>query len=615
MVNTAPALEFSDHSVSFGPRTITEGVSLELVPGSILALVGESGSGKSVTALAALGLAGSAAQTGSVRLSGTGADPSTEFVGLEATAMRRVRGSHIGVIFQEPMGAFNPMFRLGHQIAEAVRAHRGTDTARTPGPAPSGPGGAPAVSSGTESVDERVRLQLFRAGLNNPDQIMRAYPHELSGGQLQRAMIALATINSPEVLFADEPTTALDVTVQTGILDLLRRQATDEGQAVLLITHDMGVVADIADRVAVMKSGRIVETGAVDTVFADPKSEYTRELLDAVPRLNAAVEASPAEVSDRLRSPAAQPNGATRTAVGASPGTAAPDVGPFDTGPFDAASSAAASSRAVSSAAELRAATVIHRISRRQVTAMDSIDLEIPAGSITGLVGESGSGKSTIAEVLTGGQRLTSGEAFINGDLVSTRPTRRQRRLRSEIGVVFQDPRGSLNPRLSVGAQIAEPLRVHTDLRRRDIETRVESLLDDVSLPSEFAQRYPHELSGGQRQRVAIARALALDPKLLIADEPTSALDVSVQRGVLRLLADLHEVHEFACLFISHDLAVIEQLASAVVVLQQGAIVEQGSSSQVLAHPRQAYTRELIDSAPVPDPAIQAARRAARLAA
>lgn len=582
MANTAAALEFSDHSVSFGSRIITEGVSLELVPGSILALVGESGSGKSVTALAALGLAGSAGQTGSVRLTGSAhlagadadlagadADPSMELVGLEAKALRRVRGARIGVVFQEPMGAFNPMFRVGHQIAEAVRAHS---------------------ASADGSIGSQVRRQLLKSGLDNPDQIMRAYPHELSGGQLQRAMIALATINSPEVLFADEPTTALDVTVQTGILDLLRQQATDEGQAVLLITHDMGVVADIADRVAVMKSGRIVETGTVRDIFHHPKSEYTRELLDAVPRLNAVVEASSAEVADRPRSTEQQSNGSA-----------------------GASSSPAAVPAAL--AAELRAATVVHRSSGRQVTAMDSVDLAIPAGSITGLVGESGSGKSTIANVLTGGQRLTSGQAFVDGGLVSTRPTRAQRRLRSEIGVVFQDPRGSLNPRRSVGAQIAEPMRVHTDRGRRDIEARVKALLGDVRLPENFAQRYPHELSGGQRQRVAIARALALDPKLLIADEPTSALDVSVQRGVLRLLAELHEVHEFACLFISHDLAVIEQLASTVVVLQHGAIVEQGPSSQVLTHPSQAYTRELIDSAPVPDPEIQAARRAARLAA
>ena len=588
MANTAAALEFSDHSVSFGSRIITEGVSLELVPGSILALVGESGSGKSVTALAALGLAGSAGQTGSVRLTGsahlagadeglTGADtdPSMELVGLEAKALRRVRGARIGVVFQEPMGAFNPMFRVGHQIAEAVRAHG---------------------ASADGSIGSQVRRQLLKSGLDNPDQVMRAYPHELSGGQLQRAMIALATINSPEVLFADEPTTALDVTVQTGILDLLRRQATDEGQAVLLITHDMGVVADIADRVAVMKSGRIVETGTVRDIFHHPKSEYTRELLDAVPRLNAVVEASSAEVADRPLSTEQQSNASAS-------GAASPS----------ASSSPAAVPAAL--AAELRAATVVHRSSGRQVTAMDSVDLAIPAGSITGLVGESGSGKSTIANVLTGGQRLTSGQAFVGGGLVSTRPTRAQRRLRSEIGVVFQDPRGSLNPRRSVGAQIAEPMHVHTDRGRRDIEARVKALLDDVRLPENFAQRYPHELSGGQRQRVAIARALALDPKLLIADEPTSALDVSVQRGVLRLLAELHEVHEFACLFISHDLAVIEQLASTVVVLQHGAIVEKGPSSQVLAHPSQAYTRELIDSAPVPDPEIQAARRAARLAA
>ena len=254
-------------------------------------------------------------------------------------------------------------------------------------------------------------------------------------------------------------------------------------------------------------------------------------------------------------------------------------------------------------------------VDEKQIKKMIELDEQLRQRMGVVIVGPSGSGKSTIANVLTGGQALTSGEAFVDGELVTTRPNRRQRRHRAEVGVVFQDPRGSLNPRRSVGSQIAEPLRVHTDLRTRQIEARVIELLTDVQLPADFAERYPHELSGGQRQRVAIARALALRPKLLIADEPTSALDVSVQRGVLRLLADLHEVREFACLFISHDLAVVEQLASSVVVLRDGRIVEEGSSRQVLTDPQQPYTRELIESAPVPDPAVQAARRAARLAA
>lgn len=571
MTSTAPALVYSGHSVSFGSRTITEDVSFELIPGSILALVGESGSGKSVTALAALGLAGNlASQSGSVLL--RGAEAGAELVGLSPQELRPVRGARIGMVFQEPMSAFNPMFRVGHQIAEAVRAHAHAHL-----------GDGPGASDST--VEERLRQQLTKVGIDEPERVMRAYPHELSGGQLQRAMIAMATINSPRVLFADEPTTALDVTVQTGILDLLRKQATDEGQAVLLITHDMGVVADIADRVAVMKSGRIVETGPVEQIFDSPQSDYTRELLDAVPRLGSVAAAG---------SPTDQPSVSTPAA----------EVRPAST-----------AERSSEAAARLVGARVVHGSGRGAFTALDSVDLEIPAGSILGLVGESGSGKSTIANVLTGGQSLTSGQAFIDGARVSTRPNRKQRRLRSEIGVVFQDPRGSLNPRRSVGAQIAEPLIVHRDLGEQEISARVSSLLDDVQLPTNYAERFPHELSGGQRQRVAIARALALGPKLLIADEPTSALDVSVQRGVLRLLADLHEAHDFACLFISHDLAVVEQLASQVVVLKDGIIVEQGSASSVLISPQQEYTKALIESAPVPDPTIQAARRAARLAA
>ncbi|GAA1643398.1 MULTISPECIES: ABC transporter ATP-binding protein [Brevibacterium] len=573
MSATTPALSYRDYSVSFGARTVTRDVSFDLVPGSILALVGESGSGKSVTALAPLGLVPGASQAGSVVLwdpagpagGGVGLTGAIELVGLDSAELRPIRGERVGVVFQEPMSAFNPMFRVGHQIAEAVRAHAGSD----------GAGGA-----GRGDIGQRVLAQLSAVGLPDPETVAEAYPHELSGGQLQRAMIALATINSPQVLIADEPTTALDVTVQTGILDLLVAQA-QAGQAVLLITHDMGVVADIADRVAVMKDGRIVETGSVEDIFDRPASDYTKQLLAAVPRLSAVVDAQ-------------------------TPSAARPD---------DPEPAADAVPAGTVPAAELRDATVVHRSSGRQVTALDDVSLVIPAGQITGLVGESGSGKSTIANVLTGGQALTSGEAFVAGERVSTRPNRRQRRLRAEVGVVFQDPRGSLNPRRSVGSQIAEPLRVHTDLSGRDIDARVDALLADVQLPTDFAARFPHELSGGQRQRVAIARALALRPKLLIADEPTSALDVSVQRGVLALLGELHASLDFACLFISHDLAVVEQLASHVVVLKDGRIVEQGPSLQVLTDPGEAYTRRLIESAPVPDPRIQAARRAARLAA
>lgn len=586
MTTSNPAVSYRDFSVSFGSRQVTRDVSFDLVPGSILALVGESGSGKSVTALAPLGLVPGASEAGSVLLcpeegSTASAAPGVELVGLDQAQLRAIRGERVGVVFQEPMSAFNPMFRVGHQIAEAVRAHT-----RHPGP----------------DLGDRVVRQLRTVGLHDPEAVARAYPHELSGGQLQRAMIALATINSPQVLVADEPTTALDVTVQTGILDLLLAQA-QAGQAVLLITHDMGVVADIADRVAVMKDGRIVESGPVGQIFSDPTSAYTRELLAAVPRLSAVTarkDDSPAEAAAGSRAGAGSRTGAGSRA---------------EADPEPPAARGSATAGGPVPAAELRHATVVHRSSGRRVVALDDVSLVVPAGQITGLVGESGSGKSTIANVLTGGQALTSGEAFVDGELVTTRPNRRQRRRRADVGVVFQDPRGSLNPRRSVGTQIAEPLRVHTDLGSRQIEARVDELLADVQLPTDFAERYPHELSGGQRQRVAIARALALRPKLLIADEPTSALDVSVQRGVLRLLADLHEVREFACLFISHDLAVVEQLASSVVVLRDGRIVEEGSSRQVLTDPQQPYTRELIESAPVPDPAVQAARRAARLAA
>jgi peptide/nickel transport system ATP-binding protein len=530
-----PALRIAGQRVSFGTTEITHGIDLLVRPRTVMALVGESGSGKSVTALSLLGLAGTGSSaTGSARLA-----DGTELIGAEAQRLRRVRGKRIGVVFQQPMNAFDPMYRIGHTLAEALRAH-GERVTR-------------------EQAAGRSAAALRAAGLAAPERILASYPHELSGGQLQRAMIALATIHDPELLIADEPTTALDVTVQADILDLLRHIATE--RAVLLITHDMGVVAQVADEISVMKDGRIVETGAAAEVFNRPRHAYTRKLLDAVPRLGAVAAAASAEAGS-----------------GTDPNTS--DEAP---------------------AAELSGGRVEFR-GKRTTVAVDDVDLCVPAGTVVALVGESGSGKSTIANVLIGAQRLTAGTARIAGSEVRTGNGRDQRRLRARIGTVFQDPAGSLNPRRTVAAQLAQPLQVHTDLGRTEIDRRVNTLLDDVQLPAGFAARMPHELSGGQKQRVAIARALALRPRLLIADEPTSALDVSVQAGVLDLLRDLHAEYGFASLFISHDLAVVEQIAEQVVVLRHGRVVERGATLDVLRRPQDDYTRELI--AAVPEPVV-----------
>ena len=553
-----PVLAVENLRVSFSHHEVTHGVTFTVREKSVHALVGESGSGKSVTALSLLGLAGEgSAATGSALLA-----DGTQLVGASAEVLRAVRGVRIGMVFQEPMNAFDPMYRIGDQITEALRAHGEKVTGL--------------------DARERVRAALTSAGLKDPDRIARSFAHELSGGQLQRAMIALACVHDPQLLIADEPTTALDVTVQAEILDLLRSIATQ--RAVLLITHDMGVVADVAHDVSVMRHGTIVETAPVRDLFAHPSNNYTRELLAAVPTLG------PGTLT-----------GDQTTVTVTSDRPAAPDA--------VAAGAESAQNESQTPAAALHNAVVEHS-GRPPVRALDGVNLTIREGTVVGLVGESGSGKSTIANVLIGAQALSQGTAEVAGVTVRPGNGRVQRTVRARIGTVFQDPAGSLNPRRSVEAQIAQPLRVHTDLSSKAIAQRVATLLDEVRLPAGTARRMPHELSGGQKQRVSIARALALDPPLLIADEPTSALDVSVQAGVLDLLRELHAEHSFASLFISHDLAVIEQIASQVVVLRDGAVVETGTAAEVLWAPKTDYARALIEAAPVADPIVQAERRA-----
>ena len=605
------------------------GIDLDLRPGRVQALVGESGSGKSVTALGALGLLPpTATVTGSARVidpdaarqagqdgGKSGTADAVELVGALRPVLDDVRGRLVGTIFQEPTTALDPLETIAFQIGEAVRAHpdafgrahasagpeagsqAGGGGRRRPGrPGGSGRSGRSGRLSRAE-VDARVRELLARVGLGGGtggkdsadsadtadradgevlERIARSYPHQLSGGQLQRACIALAMACDPPVLIADEPTTALDVTVQAGILDLLRSLTRDEGVAVLLITHDMAVVADVADDVAVMRHGRIVERAAVREIFRRPRHEYTRELLAAVPRLDSLRQEDPfAAVARESEAPAK--------------GAAEPVVA-------------------------VEGLNVVYRNGRRTVHAVYDASLTIAPGEVLGLVGESGSGKSTIAGTLTGLVPIASGSVRVDGVEVAGARRRDLLPVRRSTGVVYQNPASSLNPRRTVGASIAEPMLIHGGFDSPARRARVRELLEAVCLPAAMAERYPHEMSGGQRQRVAIARALALDPRLVIADEPTSALDVSVQAVVLDLLRALQAELGFACLFVSHDLAVVDSIAARTVVLSAGRIVESGPTEQVLARPREDYTRRLVMAVPVPDPAVQAARRERRRA-
>lgn len=565
-------------------------INLDLIKGQVLALVGESGSGKSVTAMGALGLlSANALVSGSAVLDCC--HQNQELVGAAREILDQVRGEHVGVIFQEPTTALDPLFTIGDQIAEAIAIHGEGKRKRT-------------TARQRRAVRTQVLNAFSRAGLGGDqretERIADSYPHQLSGGQLQRACIALATANHPSVLIADEPTTALDVTVQAEILDLLRQLAS-EGVAVLLITHDMGVVADVADAVAVMRHGRIIERGDVRTIFASPSHDYTRQLLAAVPRLNS------------LRGGAG--SGADTGADVSGAGLAKVAAVNSD----DAASEGDGVASRVGDSAQplvhIENLDVVYRNGRRQVHAVRGVSFDIARGQVLGLVGESGSGKSTIAGTLTGLVPIHSGSVQVDGLEIAGASGRKLRGVRSQTGIVFQNPASSLNPRRSVGASIGQPLQLHTNLTNAQRRQRVNELLEAVRLPASMAQRYPHEMSGGQRQRVAIARALALQPQLLIADEPTSALDVSVQAVVLELLASLQHELGFACLFVSHDLAVVEQVASQVVVLRQGQVVEAGKTTKVLSAPSDPYTQALVAAVPVPDPIIQAQRRAKRATA
>jgi peptide/nickel transport system ATP-binding protein len=549
MASAAPAsddvvVDIRNLTVTFasdaGDVHAVRGVTLDVRRGEVLAIVGESGSGKTVTARTILGLLPeTAVMNGAVVLDGT------EIVGLDKKELRKVRGSKAAMIFQEPSTALNPVYTVGWQLAEGLRAH--------------------GTYSKAEAKAKAIEM-LGRVGIPEPERRIDDYPHQFSGGQKQRIVIAMALALEPTVIIADEPTTALDVTVQAEILDLLRDLRDQDGTAIALITHNMGVVADLADRVAVMFNGEIVETATARDLFAAPQHEYTKKLLAAVPRL---------EIVDR-RLPAA-----------------------------------AAPAEPVVEAKEL----VIEyggRFGRAPFRAVDRVSFSIAPGEVLGLVGESGSGKTTIGRAIAGLTPVAGGSLRVLGTEMLGVKEREFRRRRSELGFVFQDPATSFNPLLTIARNVAEPLIVHGAAKGAgEVQAEVDELLEAVQLPKSYGERYPHELSGGQRQRASLARALALNPKLLIADEPTSALDVSVQARVLELFGELQSQFGFATLFITHDLAVVDLLAHKVVVLHRGMIAEAGPTAQVLGDPQDAYTRRLIASLPVPDPEEQAARRAA----
>ena len=541
----APIIEAKNLGVEFwvdGQWVMAaQDINFTVSPGEVLAVVGESGSGKSTSAMSLLGLLPvNGRASGSVRLSGE------ELIGAEKKRLRQIRGEEIAVIFQEPMTALNPVYTIGFQISEALKVHY------------------PKMTK--QQAKERAIELLTMVELPDPEKAFNSYPHQLSGGQRQRAMIAQSLSCDPKLLIADEPTTALDVTVQAEILDLLRNLNQKLQSGVILITHDMGVVADLADRILVMKDGHMVEQGTADQIFNRPQHPYTQTLLASVPKLGRSARRF-FEV--------------------------APDAKPV---------------------LALKDVSIIYpkRGKVPAFTAAKNVSFEIYPGEILGLVGESGSGKTTVGRAAIGLLPVSEGSIKLIGEEIAGATQKQLRGLRQRTGVVFQDPGSSLNPRLPIGESIGEPLLLAKKAEGTALNQIVEDLLDSVELPRSYRNRYPHELSGCQRQRVGIARAISLNPDLLIADEPTSALDVSVQARFLDLLLELQDKLKFACLFISHDLAVVDTLAHRIAVMQHGELVEVGDRDQILNNPQKDYTRKLISAVPVPDPEEQRQRREAR---
>ncbi|MEV6209327.1 ABC transporter ATP-binding protein [Kitasatospora sp. NPDC051914] len=622
---TPALLTVRDLTVDFGTGPAVRGIDLDLHRGETLGIVGESGSGKSVTALAVLGLLpGTARVEGSVRLDGR------ELLGLPARELAAIRGRRIAMVFQDPLSAFTPVYRIGDQIAEAVRIHQPLDRA---------------------AARRRAADLLDLVGIPAPGRALDSFPHEFSGGMRQRAMIAMAIANDPDIILADEPTTALDVTIQAQVLDVLRTARRETGAALVLVSHDLGVIAGSADRVAVMYAGRIAETAPVDDLFARPHHPYTLGLIGAVPRLDGrggplvpipgrpplpggsgpgcpfAPRCPLAQDDCRTAEPpltATTPGdghlaACLRAAELAERRPAPAEVYPVPDLPAPRRPDLPRAERETvlgvtgltKTFPRLKGAVLKRRIG--EIHAVDGVDLDIRRGETLGLVGESGSGKSTTLYELLRLARPQGGRIELLGHDTAGLDRAAAHRLRARVQIVFQDPAAGLDPRMPIGDVIAEPLLAQRT-PRAEIARRIPDLLRQVGLEPAHADRYPHQFSGGQRQRISIARALAVQPDLLVLDEPVSALDVSVQAGVLNLLRQLKAELGLAYLFVSHDLSVIRHLADRVSVMYLGRTVEAGAVDEVFERPRHPYTRALLSAVPLPDPAAERSRTKVLLA-
>ncbi len=564
-------LSVDNLTVAFGSTPVVENLSFSVRSGRTLGLIGESGSGKSMTALSILRLSDlmGASFSGGRILFGR-QDGTTDLLAATQNTMRGIRGKEISMIFQEPMTSLDPIFRVGDQIAEALILHKGMDM--------------------SSALAEAVRL-LDMVRLPDAKAMIRRFPHQLSGGMRQRVMISMALACGPRLLIADEPTTALDVTIQAQILAIMRELQRELGMAVIFITHDMGVVAEMADDVVVMRKGRKVEEGPVGDIFRAPAHPYTRTLLAAVPRLGSmAGESLPKTFSF--------PAQGDEDAPPAEAGTEA-DADRHDTARFD--QPPVLSVRDLVVRFDVKK-DLLGRATHR-VHAVEKVSLDIYPGETLALVGESGSGKSTLGRAIQQLQEIDSGNILFNGRDLAGMGVEGRRKLQREIQYIFQDPFASLDPRQSVGFSVSEPLRVHRILGdERAIQAKVAELLVDVGLEPRFASRYPHEFSGGQRQRICIARALASSPKIIIADEALSSMDVSIQAQIINLFMRLQRRYGLSYLFVSHDMAVVERMSHRVAVLYLGQIVELGSRAQVFENPRHPYTRKLMEAVPVADP-------------
>ncbi|MGZ4737180.1 MAG: ABC transporter ATP-binding protein [Acidimicrobiia bacterium] len=615
--SVAALLEVRNLSVEFGAEagsvTVVDGVGFSVAPGEILGLVGESGSGKSVSSLAVMGLI--PPRSGRVR-----ADVlrfgDRDLLALGSGEMRRLRGSEMSMIFQEPMTSLNPVFTVGSQVAEAVRAHGRCSRAQ-------------AKARAIEMLD--------RVGIPDPHRRMKDFPHAFSGGMRQRAMIAMALINEPRLLIADEPTTALDVTIQAQILDLLRGLQRDTGMSVVFVTHDLGVVAEICDRVVVMYAGQVVEQAAVGPLFGGPQHPYTEGLMAAMPQV--ATPGSPLVViPGQVPNPGAWPTGCrfaprcdyaepvcdeapvpleTRSGAGSLVRCARVDQLELQgsrwvpSTPAEALAAPPATAPLLEVKGLRKDFPLQSGLLRRTVgfvKAVDGIDLSIAPGQTLGLVGESGSGKSTTARLILRLIEPTGGTVLLDGEPITELSAGDLRKQRRGMQIVFQDPYSSLDPRSTIAETVGEPLEVHDGLNAAARDERVTELLDQVGLGAHLLRRYPHEFSGGQRQRIAIARALALRPKLLILDEPVSSLDVSTQSQVINLLTELQDEIGLAYLFIAHDLSVVRHISDRIAVMYLGRVVEEGDAEDITTRPTHPYTEALLSAIPVPDPIEQRRR-------